>query len=56
MPEPFIALVAVIPDCDSGGVVGKPDTVPAIHINVIDIVSVHAVVAGVVGGYIGFGH
>ena len=51
-----ITLITIITDCDTCGIIGKPNTLFFIHINVIDIVSIHPIIATIISCYIGFTH
>ena len=52
----IITSITVVSDGDAGRIIGKPDAFLLIHINIIDIVSVHPVITIIISSYIGFTH
>ena len=53
--EPFVTPITVIAYSDTSRIVGHPYTAILIHIYIVDVVSVHSVVAAVIGGNIWLG-
>ena len=56
MSYQVVTPITVVADCNTGRIIGKPDAFLFIHINVIDIVSVHSVITAIISCYIGFTH
>ncbi len=56
MPYQVVTSITVVTDGDVGRIIGKPDTLLLIHINVIGVVSVHPVITAVISRYVGFTH
>ena len=49
----IITPITVVADGNAGGIIGKPDAVFFIHIDIINIVSIHPVITTIISCYIG---
>ena len=56
MSYQIITSITVVSDGDAGRIIGKPDAFLLVHINIIDIVSVHSIITIIISCYIGLAH